>query len=58
MYTLVTSFLLFCLSVQRLGNLRMSIVYCSALDIINNIHDTIPLDNTSNKALINQHCLT
>ena len=53
MYLKVMSFLLF-----SLGNLKMSIVYCSALDIINNIHDSVPLDNSSNKVLISQHCHT
>ena len=42
LYPLVTSFLLFHLGVQRLGNMKLSIVHCSALDIINNLHDTIP----------------
>ena len=29
----------------RKRNPKMSIVYCSALNIINNTHDNIPLDN-------------
>ena len=58
LYILVTSFLLFCLSMQRLGNPKMSLVYHSALDINNNIHDTIPLDISRNKVLISQHCHT
>ena len=44
LYLLVTSFLLYCLSVQRLGNPKMSVVYHSAPDINNNTCDTAPLD--------------
>ena len=38
----------YCLSVQKLGNPKLSIVYCSASNINNNICDTVPLDNSSN----------
>ena len=38
------------------GNLNMSIVYCGALDKINNICGTIALDNSSSIAQIIQHC--
>ena len=37
-------FLLYHLSVQRLGNLKMNIVYHSAPNINKNICDTVPLD--------------
>ena len=33
--------------VKTKGNPKMSIVYCSALDMINNIHDNIPPGNLS-----------
>ena len=46
------------LNVWRLGNLKMSIVYCSALDINNNICDNVPLDTSSNIVQISKYCLT
>ena len=58
LYLRVMSFPLIHLSVQRLGNLKMSIVYHSALNIINIKCDYIPLDNSSNKVPISQHCHT
>ena len=39
--------LLYHLSMQRLGNLKVSIVYHSAPNTINNIYDTVTLDNSS-----------
>ena len=40
------------------GNPKTSIVYCGALNIINNIHNTIPLDNLSKVVQISQYCHT
>ena len=37
-------FLLYCLSVQRQRNPKMSIVYCSAPNINDNKCDTVPID--------------
>ena len=36
LYLLVTLFLLYCLSVQRIGNPKTSIAYCNAPDINDN----------------------
>ena len=38
------------LSVERQGNLKMSIVSCSASSAYYNICDTVPLDTSSNIA--------
>ena len=50
-------FPIYCLSVQILGDPKMSIVHCSAPTINNNIYDTVPLDNSSNIVQISQALL-